>query len=255
VLQAFDFLELYRTRGCVLQIGGSDQWGNITAGCELVRKSANTTVHGLTLPLIVTADGVKFGKSAGNAVWLDADMTSPYHLYQFLVNTADADIEKLLLHLTLLSPAKVADVMVEHSAAPHTRSGQHTLAREIVRLVHGQAHLERAEATSAALFRGDPLNVFDAVELQDLFANAPAVTWPLPGTEAKDEWPTLVDLAVHAGLSGSKKQARRSIAAGGLYVNNVKVETERLLSPTDILHNTVTVLRAGKKNYVVVKWL
>lgn len=232
-------------------MGGSDQWGNITAGCELVRKSANTGVHGLTLPLVTTSGGVKYGKSAGNAVWLDSSMTSPYHLYQFVLNTADADVEKLFLQLTLLSPNEIASVVAEHALAPHTRVGQRRLAQEIVTVVHGRDSMERAEAASAALFRGDALNLFDAGELRDMFAHAPATVRELPPNEATL---SLVDLALDVGLYSSKKQARRAISAGGFYVNNVRVEQERQLSSSDVLHDTVTVLRSGKRQYIVVKW-
>eukprot|EP00041_Stephanoeca_diplocostata_P014388 m.260927 g.260927 ORF g.260927 m.260927 type:complete len:502 (+) comp19682_c0_seq2:222-1727(+) len=255
VLQAYDFLYLRDTYGCHIQLGGADQWGNITAGCDLIRKARKgASVYGLTVPLVTTSTGVKFGKSAGNAVWLEESMTSPYHLYQFLLNTADADVERLLNLLTLLDTATVDATMRAHSdQTAHLRGPQRLLAATVTTLIHGAEAASNAEAASQALFGGTDLRGISAAHLRDMFRDAPTVT--LSKSDATGTTPlSLVDLATATGLFTSKKDARRTLASGGLYVNNVKAEHVHFNADVDVLHDTVTILRKGKRNYVVVQW-
>ncbi len=238
VLQGMDFLELYRRFGCVLQTGGQDQWGNLTAGTDLIRKAEGASVHAFGTPLITNSDGTKFGKSEGNAVWLDPELTSPYAFYQFWLNTADADVIDRLKVFTFLTRAEIMQLQRAVVLEPHKREAQRTLAREVTTLVHGPAATEAAIAASAALFGNGDLA---AVE-EDTLAAALRELPTAPGAEDL----SVVEALVSTGLAKSASDARRAIAQGGVYVNNVKVASaDALVGP--LLHGRFSVLRRGKK--------
>ena len=244
LLQANDYVELHRRHGCALQIGGSDQWGNIIAGVRLVRQKRGATVHALTVPLVTTADGTKFGKSTGGGnLWLDPDMTSPYAWYQYFINTADADVVRYLRWFTFLSSDEIDDLAQATQERPHERAGQRRLARELTTLVHGAAATESVEHASQALFGRGELADLDESTLAAALREA-AVAPLEPG--APDG---IVDLLVASGLSVSRGAAKRAIAEGGVSVNNVRVSTEDWTpDPTDFLHARWLVVRRGKRN-------
>ncbi len=249
LLQANDYVELYQRYGCRLQIGGSDQWGNIVAGVRLVRQKLSATVHGLTVPLVTAADGTKFGKSTGGGnLWLDPDMTSPYTWYQYFINTADADVIRYLRWFTFLSAEELAELQEATEQRPHERAAQRRLARELTTLVHGQQATESAEHASRALFGRGELDRLDeptrAAALQEA-----SVADLEPG--APD---SIVDLLVASGLVQSRGAARRTVAEGGAYVNNRRIEAEDWVpEPSDYLHGRWLVLRRGKRNIAGVR--
>jgi tyrosyl-tRNA synthetase len=241
LLQANDFWYLHDAFGCELQVGGSDQWGNITAGIDLVRRRAGAGVHGLTVPLVTRADGQKFGKTAGGAVWLDAGRTSPYELYQYFVNVTDADLRPYLLRLTLLPVAEVDEVLAAHDAAPEQRTGHRRLALELTALVHGPGAAAEAEAASRNFTRSaTDLSAADFALLADELP-----TTELPGAEVVGA--DLVDLVVRTGLESSKGAARRTIDGGGLYVNDAQAPPGRVLEAADVRHDRYVLLRKGKR--------
>jgi tyrosyl-tRNA synthetase len=244
LLQAYDYVHLNRELGCTLQIGGSDQWGNITAGTELVRRLNDSPAYGLVWPLLTTASGAKFGKSAGNAVWLDPAMTSPYAYYQYWINAADADVERYLMLFTYLPPDEVAAVVAEHAEAPHRRVAQRRLAQEATRIVHGDAGVAEAERATAVLFGDEPFAGLSDAVLAEAFAAAPSVDLP---ADALDGGTTVVDLLTAAGAASSASEARRLIGQGGVRVNNVVVDADRPLTAGDAATPTTLVLRVGKK--------
>ena len=249
-LQAYDFLHLRDTFGCTLQCGGSDQWGNITAGIDLVRKLRGEEVFGLTFPLITTSSGEKFGKSAGNAVWLDAKLTSPYAFYQFWLQTADQDVERYLKLFSFLSLGEIAAIAAAHAQAPERREGQKALARELTAIVHGQAGLAAAEKATAALF-GAAIEGFTDAELAAVFADVPSSELPFASLDGKP----LVDLLAEAGVFASKGEARRLIAGGGVSVNNRRVEAaDHVAGRQDLASESMMVVRKGKKNYHLIKF-
>jgi tyrosyl-tRNA synthetase len=256
LLQAYDFLRLHLDHGCDLQIGGSDQWGNITMGVELVRKVARHEVHGLTTPLVTRADGTKFGKSEAGTdrVWLDPALTSPYRLYQFFINTEDAMVGPYLRYFTFLSHEEILDLEAETAVRPQRRVGQRALAREVTALVHGAEEAARAERASEALF-GEGLADLDEATLLEVVDDAPSTEVAraeLEGGGPGSRLP-LVDALVRTGLARSKSAARRDIEGGGVYVNNVKEpDTERQLGPDDLLHDRYVVLRRGRRDYNLV---
>ncbi len=249
LIQAYDFWHLFKSEGCELQMGGSDQWGNITAGTHLVDKREGHQVHGLVLPLITTASGAKFGKSEGANVWLDPERTSPYHFYQFWLNTDDRDVERYLKLFTFLRLDQIADAMAAHAADPSRREAQRVLARQVTATVHGDAAAEQAVQTSAALF--------GTTRTESVAADAVAVDYTpsrrIPRSEFGDGLP-LVEALVRAGLASSKSDARRGIQGRGYYVNEVQVtDVDRKLSPEDLQprdKDSFILLRKGKKNYV-----
>ena len=254
LLQAYDFYRLHKDRGCTLQVGGSDQWGNITAGIELTRRMEaaegrpQPKLFGLTHPLVTKADGTKFGKSEQGTVWLDAHRTSPYRLYQFFVQTADADVMTYLKYFTFLSHEELRALEQSLQREPEKRSAQQALAREVVRLVHGDAELARAEAATQALF-GTSIRELDETTLLDVMSDAPSTQ---KDRAALDTY-TLIDALVDTGLCTSKGAARKDIAAGGVYVNNERVsDVATVMKPGDLIGGNHIVLRKGKKNYVVV---
>ncbi|MBX3310130.1 MAG: tyrosine--tRNA ligase [Cryobacterium sp.] len=239
ILQGLDFLELYRTYGCVLQTGGSDQWGNLTSGTELIRKAEGATVHAIGTPLVTNTDGTKFGKSEGNAVWLDPALTSPYAFYQFWLNTDDADVIDRLKVFTFLSRAEIGEFADAVATQPFKRAAQLRLALEVTTLVHGAAGAEAAIAASAALFGNGVLSQLD----EETFASA---LRELPNTAATTG--TLItQLLVDTGLTSSLGESRRAISQGGVYLNNVQVASADAALESSELHHGMAVLRRGKK--------
>lgn len=244
LLQANDYVELYRRYGCTLQIGGSDQWGNIVAGVRLVRQKLGGTVHALTVPLVTAADGTKFGKSTGGgSLWLDPEMTSPYAWYQYFVNTADAEVIRYLRWFTFLSADELADLEEATASRPQERAAQRRLARELTTLIHGEAATEAVEHASRALFGRGELTRLDEATLAAALRETPVA-------ELKPGAPDgIVDLLVSSGLSASRAAARRTISEGGVSVNNTKIDSDEWAPrPGDFLHGRWLVLRRGKRN-------
>lgn len=253
LLQAYDFVHLSRTHGCVLQGGGSDQWGNITAGIDLARRMDGTQLHGLVWPLLTTADGAKFGKSAGNAVWLDAGMTSPYAYYQYWFNAADADVERFLRLFTFLPLAEVADVAAAHAADPSAREGQRVLAREATRILHGDEGVEAAERATAVLFGDEPYGALGDDVLADAFGEAPSVELP---RARLDEGIGLLELMTAVGASASNGEARRLVQQGAVRINNAAVDDPaRVVTPADLAGETIVVLRAGRRRQFLARFV
>lgn len=247
LLQAYDFLKLYDNYGCLLQLGGSDQWGNITSGIELMRRERDVQGYALTMPLITKADGTKFGKSEGNAVWLDAEKTTPYEFYQFWINTDDRDVIKFLKYFTFLSLEEIAEIEKEFTAAPETRVAQKALAKEVTTLVHGKEAYEQAVHISQALFSGN-IKELSVSEIKQGFKGVPSYTVP---QEADLK---LLELLVSSGLVQSKRQAREDIQNGAIYINGERVQDLKYqISDTDKIGNMI-VLRRGKKKYFLLQF-
>src|SRR5690554_1792462 len=245
ILQGYDFLELFRRYGCVLQTGGNDQWGNLLSGVELVRKAEQQTVHAMTTPLITKSDGTKFGKTEGGAVWLAPDMMTPYAFYQFWLNTDDADVVRFLKIFTFRSREEIAELEAAVAERPAAREAQRALAQDVTTLVHGEAALAAAVAASQALFGRGDLRELDAATLEAAVAELPRATGAV-GTP-------LVDLFVEAGLVKSKGEARRAVAEGGLSITNERVsDAEQVLEEHQLLHARWALLRRGKKTLGVV---
>jgi tyrosyl-tRNA synthetase len=248
ILQSLDFEHLCRTLGCTLQIGGGDQFGNITAGLELIRRKTGTQAYGLTFPLITTASGAKFGKSEKGAIFLNPELTSPYAFYQYWVNADDRDVVNFLRYFTFLSQEDIEALARQTEAEPHLRAAQKRLARETTAMIHGEAELAKVEAVTEALFGGGELATVDPGTLKAALAAAPGRNYPTLG-----DVPPLPKLLADLGLCPSNSQARKDIKAGGVYLNNVRVTAEdRPLENGDFLGGDVLVLRKGKKNYGVV---
>lgn len=248
LLQSYDFLQLYEQENCTLQLGGSDQWGNITAGLEFIRRSRgdeDIKAFGLTVPLITKADGTKFGKTAGGAVWLDPEKTSPYEFYQFWYNTDDRDVVKFLNYFTFLEKAELDALAEEAEANPGARQAQKRLAEEITKMVHGEAALEQAIKISEALFSGD-VKVLTAAEIEQGFKDVP--TFETEKTDVQ-----LVDLLVEAKISPSKRQAREDITNGAIYINGDRnQDVQHTVTEADRLEDTFTIIRRGRRNYFLV---
>ncbi|MGD8288163.1 MAG: tyrosine--tRNA ligase [Gemmatimonadota bacterium] len=250
LLQSYDFLELYRHEGCTVQVGGSDQWGNITTGIDLVRRMESARAYGVVFPLITQASGVKFGKTEGGAVWLDPEMTSPFRFYQYWINVEDADVVRYLSFFTLLDPAEIADLAHKVETEPHTRAAQRALADDVTRRLHGETGLAKARAATQALFGGDVTGL-DADDIADVFADVPSSE--VTKQALSGEGTSLVDLMAEAGIASSKGDARRSIDGGGVYVNNVRVEDAgRALTMEDTIEGRFLLVRKGKKRYHLV---
>jgi tyrosyl-tRNA synthetase len=244
ILQGMDYLELFRRHGVTLETGGSDQWGNLLSGVELVRKAEGPAVHALTTPLITKSDGTKFGKTEGGAVWLDPELTSPYAFYQFWLNQADADVVNYLKVFTFRSREEIAELERAVAERPFAREAQRALAGDVTTLVHGQAATDAVIAASQALFGRGELAGLDEATLRGAVAELPRTT-----AKAGD---LVVDVLVGAGLVDSKSAARRAISEGGAYVNNVKVASdEQTLTASDLLHGRYAVLRRGKRTLAV----
>nr|WP_279389212.1 tyrosine--tRNA ligase [Scopulibacillus darangshiensis] len=249
MLQSFDYLNLYEKENCRLQIGGSDQWGNITAGLELVRREGHEEqAFGLTFPLITKSDGTKFGKSAGGAIWLDSDKTSPYELYQFWINTDDRDVIRFLKYFTFLSKEDIEALEKEVETAPEKRVAHKTLAEEVIKLVHGEKALEQAIRISEALFSGN-LADLTAEEIKQGFKDVPSFDM-----DAREEI-GLIDLLVKAGVSSSKRQAREDIKNGAIYINGERqTQLDHIVGADDRIEDQFVIIRRGKKKYTLVKY-
>ena len=249
LLQSMDYLNLFRDRGVTLQFGGSDQWGNLTGGVELVRRSEGAKVHAFATPLITKADGTKYGKTEGGALWLDPEMMSPYAFYQFWLNVEDEKVGELLRIFTFLSRAEIEELEARHAEKPFLRAGQKTLADHVTSLVHGAEETERIKQASAALFGGGDLTGLSPDTLAAALREAGVTR-----VDAGDGMPTVVDLLVGTGLAKSKGEARRTVGEGGAYLNNVRVEDpEQAPGPDDLIGGAWLVLRRGKKNFAGVE--
>ncbi len=251
LLQAYDFLHLFDHEGCTMQTGGSDQWGNITAGVELIRKLRGARVHGLVFPLITKADGSKFGKTESGTIWLSPKRTSPYRFYQFWLNTDDADVINYLRFFTWLTQEEIGALETSLLERPHLREAQRKLAQDVTRLVHGETAVARAEKASAVLFGGE-LDGLDAQEIGEIFAEVPS------SEVAKEtfagEGMLVVDLLALTGVEQSKGAARRAVQGGGVYLNNHRISSpEQMVTLADSIEGQFVVLRKGKKQYHLVK--
>jgi tyrosyl-tRNA synthetase len=243
VLQANDFLELHRRHGCSLQVGGSDQWGNLVSGVDLIRRVTGDVVHALATPLITKPDGTKYGKTEGEAVWLSPELMSPYAFYQFWINRSDAEVPGLLRVFTFRSHEEIEELEREIAERPAARTAQRVLAEDLTTLVHGAQEYTRAVAASQALFGQGELGVLDSRTLAAALAEVPSVT-----LEAGDALPSVADLMAATGIAPSKSAARRAIAGGGAYLNNLKVtEQDAVPQASDLLHGRFLVLRRGKR--------
>lgn len=249
ILQAMDFNHLYENFNCKLQVGGSDQWGNITSGLELIRKMQpeGSKAFGLTIPLVTKADGTKFGKTEGGAVWLDAKKTTPYEFYQFWINSADVDVVKYLKYFTFLSHEEIEGLERSVQDEPHLRKAQKALAEEMTRLIHGEDSLQQAIKITEALFSGD-VRSLSASEIEQGFKDVPSFN-------AVDTDGNLVDLLVAAKISPSKRQAREDIANGAVTVNGERItDTSYVLQDSDRIEGKFTIIRRGKKKYSLIRY-
>ena len=251
LLQSYDFLYLYDNLGCKLQTGGSDQWGNITAGVELIRRKRGKNAYAMAYPLILKADGTKFGKTESGSVWLDPKRTSPYHFFQFWLNTDDRDVINYIKYFTFLDEERVIELAAGVSEHPEQREAQRVLAREVTRMMHDETALVKAEQASAVLFGGE-ISGLSAGEFVEICADVPS------SELAKDQLSgagiSVVDLVAGSSLAKSKGEARRSIQEGGISVNNHKVGDEKqMITLNDVIEGSFLVLRKGKKNYHLVK--
>ncbi|ASQ50352.1 tyrosine--tRNA ligase [Staphylococcus pseudintermedius] len=248
ILQAIDFGHLNRVHDCKLQIGGSDQWGNITSGIELIRRMYGVTdVYGFTIPLVTKADGKKFGKSESGTIWLDPEKTSPYEFYQFWINTSDDDVIKFLKYFTFLSKTDIEALEKSVVEEPHLRKAQTTLAEEVTRFIHGNDALAGAQRISQALFKGD-LKSLSAEEIKAGFKDVPQVT-------LSNETTNIVDALVETKISSSKRQAREDITNGAIYINGERQQDlAYTLSSDDRYDDTFTIIRRGKKKYFMVNY-
>ncbi len=256
LLQAYDFLHLKQSYGCTVQLAGSDQYGNIVAGVELIhhklgREGGAGEAYGITAPLLTDAGGRKIGKSEKGAIWLSREHTSPYALYQHFINTEDADVISLLKWYSFLSQQQIAEIAREHAKAPHERGAQRRLACELTALVHGREELARVEAASQALFGGD-VRALDAATLDEVFADVPHTEHDLGGLAG--EGTDLVELLAQTSLASSKGQARQLLQSGAVSVNGERAEPERRLSERDLLPGRRILLRRGKKQWHATRW-
>ena len=249
VLQAFDYLELYRRDQCRLQIGGSDQWGNIVAGLDLIRKVEGGSAHALTVPLLAKSDGSKFGKTASGAIWLEETMTSAYEFFQFWLNSDDADMPKLLKVFSMKSKSEIEELIEKVKTNPGAREAHRELAREMTTLIHGGAMAKSVEEAAKALFGQGEIGDLDLKTLDSALSQLPKTT-----IKKGDPYPTWVDLLAATGVVESKSAARRIVKEGGGYLNNKKVESEDFTpSKTDLLHGKYLLLRKGKRDLAAVE--
>ncbi len=252
LLQAYDFVHLYREYGCELQIGGSDQWGNITAGIDLARRMHGVQLYGLTWPLLTRSDGGKMGKTESGTIWLDPQKTSPYRFYQYWINTDDRDVLNWLAYFTEIGREEWEQLAAEHSQDPAKRTAHRRLAEELTRLVHGPEGLAAAERATGIFF-GEEISEVDDQQLEDIFADVPSAS--LPRSALSDEGLPLIDALVAVGLAKSKSDARRIIQQGGAYVNNRRViQLEARLSSGDLAGQSILILRTGKKSYGLLRF-
>ncbi|HIA6994784.1 TPA: tyrosine--tRNA ligase [Staphylococcus aureus] len=248
ILQAIDFGHLNRELNCKIQVGGSDQWGNITSGIELMRRMyGQTDAYGLTIPLVTKSDGKKFGKSESGAVWLDAEKTSPYEFYQFWINQSDEDVIKFLKYFTFLGKEEIDRLEQSKNEAPHLREAQKTLAEEVTKFIHGEDALNDAIRISQALFSGD-LKSLSAKELKDGFKDVPQVT-------LSNDTTNIVEVLIETGISPSKRQAREDVNNGAIYINGERQQDfNYALAPEDKIDGEFTIIRRGKKKYFMVNY-
>ncbi len=248
ILQAIDFGHLNRELNCKIQVGGSDQWGNITGGIELMRRMyGQTDAYGLTIPLVTKSDGKKFGKSESGAVWLDAEKTSPYEFYQFWINQSDEDVIKFLKYFTFLGKEEIDRLEQSKNEAPHLREAQKTLAEEVTKFIHGEDALNDAIRISQALFSGD-LKSLSAKELKDGFKDVPQVT-------LSNDTTNIVEVLIEIGISPSKRQAREDVNNGAIYINGERQQdVNYALAPEDKIDGEFTIIRRGKKKYFMVNY-
>jgi tyrosyl-tRNA synthetase len=250
LLQAHDFYHLRKASNCELQIGGSDQWGNITAGTDLIRKKLAAASWGLTFPLITKSDGTKFGKTEEGAVWLDPKKTSPYKFYQFFINTEDSMVPAYLRKFTLLSKTDIEELEAKHAANPAAREAHRALAREVTTIVHGAAARDDAVKASEIMFGGTLDGITEAL-FRDVAGEIPTKTFEKARLEGAGT--PLVEILVHCGLSPSKGQARKDIEGGGIYLNNVRAaEAARAVSLGDLNFGRYVLLRKGKRSYSLI---
>jgi tyrosyl-tRNA synthetase len=254
LLQAYDFVHLHEKFGCELQIGGSDQWGNITAGIDLARRMRGVQLYGLTTPLLTKSDGSKMGKTESGTLWLSAERTSPYQFYQYWIRVEDADVSNCLRMLTMLSREEIESLDAARAQDAAKRDSQRRLAEELTRLVHGDDGLAAAQRATDIFYGAEISNLSDA-QLSEIFADVPSQQLPRAAlTEGGGL--SIVDALVAAGLAKSKGDARRTAQQGGAYVNNRRVESaETRLTPADLASETVMVLRSGKKNYALLRFV
>jgi tyrosyl-tRNA synthetase len=253
LLQAFDFDHLFTTYGCTLQGGGTDQWGNIVAGIDLIRRRRGAQGHGLVWPLLTTSDGSKFGKSAGNAVWLDPELTSPYAYYQYWLNAQDADVVRFLRLFTFLPLDEIDELGRELERDPAARVAHRALAREATRVIHGDAGVAAAEGATAVLFGDQPFTGLDDEVLAAAFEEAPTVT--VERAELDGEGIGLLDILTRAGLTRSNGEARRLVAQGAVRLNNAPVDDpQRRLTAADLASQTTAVVKVGKKRYALARF-
>ncbi len=253
LLQAYDFVHLNKHFGCELQIGGSDQWGNITAGIDLARRMQGPQLYGMTCPLLLKSDGTKMGKSEKGAIYLSAKRTSPYAFYQYWVNVADADVGKCLRFLTELTQEEIDALDASRSTDAAARQSQKRLAEELTRMIHGTEGLSAAERATAIFF-GAEISQLSDDQLTEIFADVPSQQ--LPKDRLSGDGLSLIDALVESGLAPSKKEARRTIEQGGAYVNNTKITAvDMKLSPASLASETTVVLRSGKKKYALLRFV
>ncbi len=253
LLQAYDFLVLYDRYGCTLQNGGSDQWGNILAGIELIRKMRGVRTYGMVFPLLTTTSGIKFGKTEAGSVWLDPKLTSPYRFYQFWLNTDDRDVVKYLKFFTMLDQREIAELEISVSVAPEKRVAQRRLAKEVTRMVHGESNLRKAIHASQVLFGGEIADL-SATDILDIFAEVPSSD--IPRASFEGDGVPLVDLVVACGFAPSKGRARRLIEEGGIYVNNRRVsDIQATIGLSALIDGQYLVLRKGAREYHLVRAL
>ncbi|MBQ6505627.1 MAG: tyrosine--tRNA ligase [Flexilinea sp.] len=251
LLQSYDFLHLHKEMGCELQCGGSDQWGNITAGSDLIRKQTGDAVYGLTYPLIKKSDGTKFGKTAGGAVWLDPKRTSPYKFYQFWLNTDDNDVIHYLKFFTFFDEDTINGLEAQTKEHPEARAAQKALALEMTRMMHGETAVANAQQASQALFGGDIVGL-SAEDIHDIFSEVPS--FDMPADQFGGEGINVVDVLTGTGFLKSKGEARRGIQEGGVYVNNNRVTDAAMnITISNFIGGKYLILRRGKKNYFMVK--
>ena len=247
ILQGLDFVHLFETKGVTLEVAGSDQWGNITTGIELARKKLDTELYGMTMPLVLDANGVKFGKTEGNALWLDKNKTSSYELYQYLINSSDLCVIDYLKKLTFLTKEEIENIEIEHKKQPEIRYAQKILAREVITFLHGEEEFNKAVKISESLFSGNVKNL-SVEEIKDGFKD-------VPNFEISEELP-LIDLLINNGIASSKREAREFISAGSITINGDKcLDENMLISKNNAIGNEIIIIRRGKKKYFVGKFI
>lgn len=246
LIQGYDFLHLYKEKNCIMQAEGSDQWGNITTGLELIKKRTGKEAYAFTMPLVLDANGKKFGKSEGNALWLDKNKTSSYELYQYLINADDSMVESYLKIFTFLTPTEITEVVKKHNEEPHLRIGQKTLAREIITDLHGKEEYDKAVKISESLFSGDVKNL-NLSEIEDGFKDVPNFL-----IEREEN---IIDFLVNNNVCSSKREAREFVSAGSISINGDKIiNEEEIIDKTKAIENKIIIVRRGKKKYYMGKF-